>query len=115
MVSSVTSLTRNGLRDWLIQRFSAVVVGVYTIFLLAYIVFHQPLTYSLWYGLFHNKCMQLASLMTLLSLLLHAWIGVWTVTTDYLKPFYLRLFVQVAVVLFLLACFMWGVDIIWRP
>lgn len=114
MVSSVTSLTRSGLRDWLIQRVSAVVVGLYVIFLLSYVCVHHPMTYSIWMKLFQCKLMQLASLMTLLALLLHAWVGVWTVTTDYLKPYGLRLFAQVLVILFLFACFMWGVDVIWR-
>ncbi len=114
MVNSVTSLTRNGLRDWLIQRFSAVIIGFYVVFLLGYVCCHQPLTYTLWHDLFQQQWMQIVSLMTLLALLLHAWIGVWTVTTDYLKPYGLRLFVQVVIVIFLLACFMWGVDVIWR-
>ena len=38
MVTSVTSLGRNGLYDWLIQRVSAVIIGVYMIGMLGYLI-----------------------------------------------------------------------------
>ncbi len=113
MVNSVTSLTGNGLKDWLIQRISALVIAIYSVFLLVFICFHTPLTYSVWSALFHHEVMRIASMLMLLALSLHAWVGVWTVTTDYIKCYIVRLVLQVAVVLFLLICFIWGISMIW--
>ena len=113
MVSSVTSLTGNGLRDWLIQRVSAVVLGAYVIFLLAFIVGHPVINYEQWRSLFANPFMKISSVIMLLCLILHAWVGIWTVTTDYLKNTAIRLSVQMLVLLTLLASFVWGIAIFW--
>jgi succinate dehydrogenase / fumarate reductase membrane anchor subunit len=113
MVSNVTSLTNNGLRDWLIQRVSAVVLAVYFIFLFVYLCLHPQLTYVEWENLFANPVMKTGTLLALLSLLVHAWIGIWTVTTDYLKSMPLRITIQMLVLLGLLGLFFWGILILW--
>jgi len=51
--------------------------------------------------------------LALWLLVLHAWIGIWTVTTDYLRQMGLRVTVQVLVALFLISQFIWGLMIIW--
>lgn len=113
MVSNITSLTGNGLRDWMVQRVSAVVVGAYAIFLIGYLLMNPGMQYAQWHGLFTNLAMRTASFLVLLSLLAHAWIGVWTVSTDYIKPTALRVVFQVLVILALLACLVWGIEILW--
>lgn len=113
MVSNVTSLTGNGLKDWLIQRVTSVYFAVYSIFLLGYLLFHSQLDYVQWHALFHHVGFQVASIIALFALSLHAWIGVWTVTTDYMKCTALRLSIQMLVVLWLLGQFIWGLMIVW--
>jgi len=113
MVNSVTSLTGNGLRDWLIQRISAVVIGLYVIFLLGFLLLHSDLQYQQWFGLLSSPWMRIASLIVLLALVVHAWIGIWTIITDYLNNTALRLFVQMLVLAVLLSCFLWGIEILW--
>lgn len=113
MVTNITSLTGNGLKDWLIQRVSAIYLAIYSIFLFGYLVLHSPLAYYEWHGLFHCASMQLATFLALFMLLLHAWIGIWTVTTDYLKCSVLRISVQVLVALFLGGLFFWGIMMVW--
>lgn len=113
MVMSVTSLTGNGLKDWLIQRVSAVYLLGYVLFLLSYCVCHMPLDYAQWSKLFHCHVVQTATTLALLMFLLHAWIGIWTVTTDYLKPMGIRLVIQTLVALFLSAQLIWGLMIVW--
>ena len=113
MVSNVTSLTRNGVRDWLIQRVSAVVLAAYVLFLTVYFLLHQPLSYPQWYDLFSCRWMQVFSLLSLLSLLLHAWIGLWTILTDYIKCPCGRIFLEIVFALLLLGYFAWGVLIVW--
>ncbi len=113
MVSDVTSLTGNGLKDWLIQRVTAVFFAAYSLFLLGFLYMHPHLVYSEWHALFHTPWFQVASILALLMMTLHAWIGVWTVSTDYIKCTAIRLSVQLFVVLVLLTQFIWGLMIVW--
>ncbi len=113
MVTDVTSLTGNGLKDWLIQRVTAVYFAGYSLFLFGFLLLHPQLVYSQWQALFHCPYFQVASVIALLTLLLHAWIGIWTVTTDYIKCTVIRLSVQLLVALFLLGQFIWGLMIVW--
>ena len=113
MLGNITSLSANGLKDWLIQRVSAVYLLVYTIILLGFCCMHPQLSYSQWHGLFHLIWFQIASMLALFMLLLHAWIGIWTISTDYIKPLALRLPLQIIIAIFLLGQFMWGLMIVW--
>lgn len=113
MVTNVTSLTGNGLKDWLIQRVTAVYFAGYSLFLFGYLLMHPKLTYDQWQALFHCGCFQIASIIALFALSLHSWIGVWTVTTDYMKCTMLRLTIQMLVVTWLLGQFIWGLMIVW--
>jgi succinate dehydrogenase / fumarate reductase, membrane anchor subunit len=113
MVSNITSLTGNGLKDWLIQRVTAVYFAVYSLFLLFYLLLHPHLQYETWHNLFQCLWFQVASIIALFALSLHAWIGVWTVTTDYVKCTVLRLSLQMGVLTWLLGQFIWGLMIVW--
>ena len=84
MVTNITSLGRSGLSDWLMQRVSAVVLALYTVFMVAYLLFNPDLDYYAWTALFDQTWMRIFSLLAFISLAAHAWIGLWTVTTDYL-------------------------------
>ena len=120
MVSNITNLGRNGVSDWLIQRVSAVVLLAYVIFLAFYIGTHPDLTFQQWQGLFASVGMRAFSLLALLALCAHAWIGMWTVFTDYLTSAVLgsaatvvRLGFQLLCLLVLFAYFVWCVQILW--
>lgn len=113
MVTNVTSLTGNGLKDWWIQRATAVYFFLYSLFLLGFLGTHHPLQFSEWQALFHCSGFKVATVVALLALSLHTWIGVWTVTTDYLKCTVMRFSLQLAIMLFLLCQFIYGVMIVW--
>lgn len=111
---STTSLTNNGVRDWYWQRLSAVMLALYTLFLMSYIIFFGPLTFQVWHTLFNHAAMRVATLMVLVSLIIHSWVGVWTIFTDYIKCSVLQLLLQSMVILGLLSYFFWGLEILWR-
>jgi len=120
MVSSVTSLGRNGLSDWLIQRFSAIILTVYFVGLLGYFAVNPGLGYEQWHGLFSTTWMRIASLLALLSLCAHAWVGMWTVATDYLtemtfgeRATFVRLSFQALCVIVIFSYLVWGIQILW--
>lgn len=120
MVTNATSLSRSGLRDWIIQRATSVVLGVYFIFLMVYLICHPKIDFNTWSDLFSLTFVRIFTFLTLLSMVLHAWIGVWTISTDYLtermqqnKAVWFRLFFQAFFVLLLLVYLIWGIQIIW--
>lgn len=113
MVKTLMALSNSGVKDWLIQRISAVLILTYTASMGVFFITHHPLSYSKWHALYSCHFVKITSLLVLLSVVLHAWIGIWTVLTDYVKGWLVRLFMQVTVLLFLAYCFLWGVDIVW--
>lgn len=113
MVKSILAFGQNGVSDWLWQRISAVILTLYTGFLFFYLVMHPGLDAYTWQALFNTIGMRVFTFLALLSLVIHSWIGIWTVLTDYIKPFILRLILEVAVVLALLVYLIWGLQILW--
>lgn len=113
MVKNILALTRNGLADWLVQRVSAVIIALYLIFLLGYLLFSGPISYGDWHHLFSHTAMRLFTFLFVLSLVGHAWVGLWTILTDYIKCPVLRATLQVLIILGLLSCLFWGMAIIW--
>ncbi len=109
----VTHSSHRGLRDWLVQRVSALLIGLYTIFILIYLLRNQPTYYAQWHALFHHLFMKIATFIVLLSVVWHAWIGLWTVFTDYVKNTAVRLTLEILVLLLLLAYLSWGFEILW--
>ncbi|OGT45162.1 MAG: succinate dehydrogenase, hydrophobic membrane anchor protein [Gammaproteobacteria bacterium RIFCSPHIGHO2_12_FULL_41_20] len=113
MVKTVLSTSHQGLRDWLHQRVSAIAIAIYSIGLVGYFVLHPDLSYAEWHGLFTHLWMKIATLLFFLSMLLHAWVGVWTIVTDYVKPYAIRLVLDILIFFALLACFFWAFFILW--
>ena len=110
---NITSLTGNGLKDWLIQRVTAVYIAIYVAIVAGYFLTHHNINYIEWHAIMHNQFVQIATILALLMISLHAWIGLWTVTTDYIKCTALRLSLQVAIAIFLLGQFVLGFIIFW--
>ena len=120
MVTQVVGLSRNGVSDWLIQRISAYILAAYTVVIVGYLVFGGKINYSAWKGLFDTTWMQVFTMLALLSLIAHAWIGMWTIGTDYLRELQLgqaadrtRLVYLIGCVILLLIYLVWGVKILW--
>jgi succinate dehydrogenase / fumarate reductase, membrane anchor subunit len=107
------SLGRNGLQDWLIQRLTALILSAYIIFWIVFLCINPHPSFAEWRWLFSSQWMRYATLIVLLSLFAHAWVGFWTITTDYIKPISIRLLLQVAFILGLIFCLFWGIDILW--
>ncbi|MGL6162016.1 succinate dehydrogenase, hydrophobic membrane anchor protein [Microbulbifer sp.] len=120
MVTTITSFGRSGTFDWLYQRATAVLLAVYTFFIVGFIFLSKDFGYESWSALFAQRWMRVFTLLALLSTIVHAWIGLWTVITDYItnrlmgaKATVLRLVMEVllaAVAVFYTA---WGIEILW--
>lgn len=113
MVSNASALGRNGVHEWLLVRASAIVICLYIIYMLGFIVFADNLNYDVWRGFFALPMTKVFTLLTLFSILVHTWIGMWQVLTDYIKPVALRLSLQLAIVVVLLVYLLYGTVVVW--
>ena len=113
MVKSVLGVNHQGLQDWVMQRLSALVMVVYLAFIAIFLFSHTDLSFMEWHALFAKSWMKIATLIFLAALLYHAWIGMWTIFTDYVKPFAVRCILDCLVLLLLISCFIWGVMMLW--
>lgn len=112
MVNRVVTGAHYGLRDWLVQRITAAMMVAYSLFLAGYWLSHT-LTYDTWTALFSGNLMRTISLLFLLSVFYHAWIGIRDIVMDYVKPASIRLLIHVLVILALLLYSIWAVQILW--
>ena len=113
MVKRIVVGAHYGLRGWLVQRVSAVVMALYTLLLLLILVAAPPRHYGAWKALFANQGMKLATFLFLVSLFLHAWVGMRDILMDYIKPAGWRLALESAVIVALVAYAGWALQILW--
>jgi succinate dehydrogenase / fumarate reductase membrane anchor subunit len=103
-----------GLRDWLAQRITAAIMTVYTLILAVVFLRGSPFTYSAWKALFAQGWMRIATLLFVVSLAWHAWVGVRDILMDYIKHDGLRLALLVATVLLLAGYLSWAIETLFR-
>ena len=120
MVTQVTSMSRNGVSDWLVQRVSALVLAAYTLCIFGSVLMNPGLDFKTWSGFFNSTGMQIFTMLAILSTCAHAWIGMWTIGSDYLrehtlgsKATALRFIYQISCVLVIAAYLIWGITILW--
>jgi len=113
MVTRVITGAHYGLKDWLVQRVTALVMAVYAVLFVGAVVICSPANYEEWRALFAPQWMRLASLLFFLSLFWHAWVGMRDIFMDYVKHTAVRLGLQVVVILLLVAYAAWAVQILW--
>jgi succinate dehydrogenase / fumarate reductase, membrane anchor subunit len=103
-----------GLRDWLSQRITAALMALFTVALLLQLLAGGRLGYDRWAGIFAQQWMKVLTFVTIVSLALHAWVGMRDIWMDYIKPVGVRLFLQVVTIVWLLGCAGWAVQVLWR-
>lgn len=115
---SLVTLGMTGLQNWLIQRLSAIILLSYVLFLAGYILvshfWAEPVDFLKWQALFSNPWMRLASLITLVSVSFHAWLGLLTIIEDYIKCTIVRLVITGSLVLVIFSYLIWGITILWH-
>ena len=102
-----------GVKDWLAQRVTAIVMAAYTIILLVAFLTAQDFSYQGWAGLFSRQWFKLFSLVTFLALYYHAWVGIRDIWMDYVKNVGLRLTLQFITIFWLVGCVAYTVQILW--
>jgi succinate dehydrogenase / fumarate reductase membrane anchor subunit len=102
-----------GLRDWLVQRITAVVMAAYTVLLLIMLLAMPTHNFATWRALFSPQWMKFATLLFVAALLWHAWVGVRSILMDYIKSDGGRLWLYVIVFAALVVYGAWAVQILW--
>jgi succinate dehydrogenase / fumarate reductase membrane anchor subunit len=102
-----------GLRDWLAQRVTAIVMTLYTLLFVVAVAGMPQFDYGHWKALWTAPLMRYATFLFMVCLAVHAWVGVRNIFMDYIKPVGLRLTLHVLVILALLGYAAWSVQILW--
>ena len=86
---AIISLTSSGLKDFFVQRVTAVIITLYFgyLFIETLCLSHSgQLSYDSWHGLFTDGMFfRVATLMAYLAVFFHAWVGIWIICGDYIK------------------------------
>jgi len=103
-----------GLRDWMAQRATAVVMAIYTVILLVSFLTASDFSYEGWAGLFARQWFKIATFVTIIALIYHVWVGVRDALMDYVKVVGIKLVLEVATLVWLIGCAGWAAQILWR-
>jgi succinate dehydrogenase / fumarate reductase membrane anchor subunit len=114
MVNRIVVGAHYGTRDWLAQRITALIIAVYSVVALVVVFLGKPLSHAVLKDLFAQGWMRVATLLFMVALVWHAWVGVRDILMDYIKPDGLRLTLQVVTILLLAGYLGWTVQILWR-
>jgi len=116
MVLNQATLKRDGVKDYVSLRATAIVLTTYALFILGFFLTTPEVTYEVWSGLFSNLLVKAYTFFALVCIAVHVKFGLWQVLTDYVKCARVRAVLQfvlytlafgyVAVGLFVL----WGVK-----
>lgn len=103
-----------GLRDWLSQRITAVLMALFTLAVLVQVLWPGEMGYDRWSGIFSRQWMKVLTFVVIVSLLYHVWVGMRDVWMDYVKPVGIRLALQVFTIVWLVGCAGWATQVLWR-
>ena len=105
-----------GTRDWLAQRVTASLMALFTVLLLAQVIFSKgPIGYDQWAGIFSAQWMKMLTLTVIIALTYHVWVGMRDIWMDYITSrVWLRLVLQVFTIVWLVACAGWAIQVLWR-
>ena len=112
MVKPISSLGRNGVHDFLLLRASAIILTLYTLYVVGFCAV-TDISYLAWNQFFGGTFTKVFTMLALVAVLIHAWIGLWQVLTDYIKYTQLRAGLQLAVIAVLFGYFFSGLFILW--
>ena len=116
------AFSRSGIADFVLQRVTAMYLTIYTFIILGFFLTAGGLDHETLQAFFGNLLIKILSSLALLATLGHAWVGIWTIMTDYMRPHhfgveraldFLRPYVLVFFIAAMLAYLVWGLILIW--
>ena len=113
MVKHVSSFGRNGVHDFILIRATAIIMALFCFYMVGFFALTPEITYSIWVGFWENTGNKVFAFLTLGCVLVHAWIGLWQVLTDYIKSTFLRGSLQFSIVILLIVYLLTGFSVLW--
>ena len=126
MVIPFLRFSRRGLLDFVVQRVSAFIMAAYVCVLLWFFSANE-MSHQVLASFFLSTPMQIFSALTIFSILGHAWVGLWTIGTDYIQRAHLefipglanfstaiRFSYQIVCLLVMFIYLMWAMKLIWQ-
>lgn len=113
MVLNRATLKRDGVQDYVSLRATAIVLALYSLFILGFFLFTPEITFEIWQGLFANIFVKVFTLLALISIAIHTRIGLWQVLTDYVKSARLRAILQFFLYTLAFAYVAVGLFVLW--
>ena len=126
MVIPFLRFSRRGLLDFVVQRVSAFIMAAYVCVLLWFFSANE-MSHQVLANFFLSTPMQIFSALTIFSILGHAWVGLWTIGTDYIQRAHLefipglanfstaiRFSYQVVCLLVMSIYLIWAMKLIWQ-
>ena len=113
MVMHVSSFGRNGVHDFILIRATAVVMALFCVYMVGFFAITPEITYAIWVEFWGRVWNKVFALLTLGCVLVHAWIGLWQVLTDYIKSTFFRGVLQFSVVILLIVYLLTGFSVLW--
>lgn len=101
-----------GTGEWLWQRFSAIYIGAFALYLGARLLLAPIAGYDDWRAWLSGGLVRLGFALFMVSLLIHAWTGLRSVYIDYLHPLGLRFAVSFLTGLGLIALGLWSARVL---
>lgn len=114
MVKRIVVGAHYGIRDWLLQRITAVAMALYTVLFVVRVLLLPAYDNAAWSALFAGGFMRFATFLFFMALFYHAWVGVRDIFMDYVKPVGVRLALHSIVAFVLVGYAGWVAQILWR-
>ncbi len=112
MVTNASSFGRSGTHGYIMLRSTAIIIALYTFYFVGFVAF-SDLSYRVWSDFFASTGTKVFTLLALIALIIHAWIGVWQVLSDYVKSTGLRGFLQFILTTLTLVYALVGFVVLW--
>ena len=108
----ILSRQTHGLRDWLLQRVTAVYIGCFVVYLVVHFMLQPPQGYEQWHAWIGQPLIAIASAGFILAMLLHGWVGIRDVIFDYIHSISMRLTILSLIGLLLVGCGLWALRVL---
>ena len=108
MAAQITGFGHPSFYDWMMQHKSALVLSLYTLFIIGYLWLKTNVMHTQWDALLEAVWVSVFGLVVFLSIGIHSWISLWSISIDCIKLTGSRFFFQS------LCCFTMFIYIVWR-
>ncbi len=104
----------HGLGGWMWQRITAGIMALYLVIMSVRLSLNTPFTATSWKAFFSLPIFKLLTLLFILSLLYHAWLGVKEILMDYGNNKKIASVLEAVVTLVVAGYACWAVVIVWN-